>query len=123
MAAAIFPDNTVLVNFAAIKRLDLLESWLRGRGRWTRAVADEARMSSGYWPALNGLHDSGWLGEPIEIEGDEAVSTVERLRRQVFGGTASEPKKHLGESQTCYLIGSVDQWHGGKSPGVVGFRG
>lgn len=112
MAAAIFPDNTVLVNFAAINRLDLLESWLRGRGRWTRAVADEARISCGYWPALSGLHDAGWLEEPIEIEGDEAVAAVERLRRQVFGGSASEPKKHLGESQTCYLIGSIDQWHG-----------
>lgn len=112
MAAAIFPDNTVLVNFAAIQRLDLLESWLRGRGRWTRAVADEARMSSGYWPALSGLHDAGWLDEPIEIEGDKAVEEVERLRRQVFGGSTSEPKKHLGEAQTCYLFGSVGQWSG-----------
>lgn len=112
MAAAIFPDNTVLVNFAAIQRLDLLESWLRGRGRWTRAVADEAQKSGNYWPALRGLHDAGWLQEPIEIEGDEAAAAVEGLRRRVFGGSASEPKKHLGESQTCYLIGSVEQWHG-----------
>lgn len=112
MAAAIFPDNTVLVNFAAIQRLDLLESWLRGRGRWTRAVADEAKKSSGYWPALCELHDAGWLQEPIEIEGDDAAAAVERLRRRVFGGSASEPKKHLGESQTCYLIGSVENWHG-----------
>lgn len=28
MAAAVFPDNTVLCNFAAVHRLDLLEGWL-----------------------------------------------------------------------------------------------
>lgn len=38
MADPVFPDNTVLCNFAAIERLDLLIGWLRGRGRWTEAV-------------------------------------------------------------------------------------
>lgn len=112
MAAAIFPDNTVLVNFASIQRLDLLESWLRGRGYWTQAVADEAKMSSNYWPALAGLREAGWLHDPIEIDGDDAAAEVERLRRHVFGGAPAEPKKHLGESQTCYLIGSTENWRG-----------
>ncbi|GAA2490405.1 hypothetical protein GCM10010406_28160 [Streptomyces thermolineatus] len=38
-----FPDNTVLCNFAAVDRLPLLEKVLDGRGRWTQAVAHEAR--------------------------------------------------------------------------------
>lgn len=34
MAPAVFPDNTVFCNFAAVERIDLLIAWLRGRGRW-----------------------------------------------------------------------------------------
>lgn len=112
MAAAIFPDNTVLVNFAAVRRLDLLEGWLRGRGRWTEAVAFEAGRSGRYWPDLNGLRQAGWLGDPVEISNPDAVAAVERLRRVVFGGSSLEPLKHLGESQTCHLIGTDSAWKG-----------
>jgi len=35
----LFPDNTVLCNFAAVDRLDLLQAVLNGRGRWTPTVA------------------------------------------------------------------------------------
>ncbi|MGH3277686.1 MAG: hypothetical protein ACRDNW_00920 [Trebonia sp.] len=41
MTEHLFPDNTVLCNFAAVNRLDLLKSVLGGRGRWTEAVAYE----------------------------------------------------------------------------------
>ena len=50
MTAFWFPDNTVLRNFAAVKRLDLLESVLAGRGRWTAAVAYEATASTRFLP-------------------------------------------------------------------------
>ena len=42
----------VLCDFAAVDRLDLLRSVLDGRGRWTEAVAYEARKSARYLPAL-----------------------------------------------------------------------
>lgn len=45
MSALIFPDNTVLCNFAAVERIDLLMDWLRGRGRWCAAVHREASDS------------------------------------------------------------------------------
>lgn len=40
--AAVFPDNTVLCNFAAVDQLSLLRNWLLDRGRWSEAVAAEA---------------------------------------------------------------------------------
>jgi len=101
---ALFPDNTVLCNFAAVGRLDLLRDFLRGRGRWVEAVAEEARASARHLPILAGVHREGWLGEAIAIDDPDDIAGVERLRRHVFGGSAHEPRKHLGESQTCHVI-------------------
>lgn len=106
---AIFPDNTVLINFACINQLALLGGWLDGRGRWTEAVAYEASRSASYWPPMGELLDGGWLGEPVEPDTDSAKA-IDRLRRNVFGGTRNEPLKHLGESQTCYLLLNDLQW-------------
>lgn len=104
MADAIFPDNTVLCNFAAVHRLDLLEGYLRGRGRWAQAIAYEVGRSARYHPDLAGLAEAGWLGEPIVIDRPKDVEAVERIRRLTFGGSRSEPLRHLGESQTLWLL-------------------
>lgn len=40
MAPVVFPDNTVFCNFAAVERVDLLITRLRGRGRWRVRVDD-----------------------------------------------------------------------------------
>ncbi|MFH9007216.1 hypothetical protein ACH4E5_28745 [Streptomyces afghaniensis] len=99
-----FPDNTVLCNFAAVSRVPLLEKVLDGRGRWTQAVAHEAKQSAAYLPSLRGLLEAGWLGEPLEITDSRELVEVDRLRRAVFGGPASAPTKHLGEAETCVVI-------------------
>ncbi len=112
MAAAVFPDNTVLCNFAAVRRIDLLRDWLRGRGRWTAAVAYEVLRSTAHLPDLGRVTAVGWLGDPVDLDEDRAVTRVEHLRRDVFGGRAAEPTKHLGEAQTCYLLMEVSQWRG-----------
>lgn len=105
MAEYLFPDNTVLCNFAAVDRLDLLRSVLGGRGRWTEAVADETRQPALKLPALCALLSSGWLDEPIEITDLKDIQAVDRIRRAVFAdGTDDHPLKHLGEAQTCYVI-------------------
>jgi hypothetical protein len=104
MTEFLFPDNTVLCNFAATDRLDLLKAVLDGRGRWMEAIAYEASRSARVLPALRGLAGSGWLDEPIEIVDDTEVRAVERIRRAVFGGTEDKPLRHLGEAQTCYVI-------------------
>ena len=104
MATIVFPDNTVLCNFAAVHRVDLLRGWLRERGRWTEAVEYEARKSSEYLPDLDLVLDEGWLGEPIEINDESALSQVEAIRKSVFGGLPEKPRQHLGEAETCFLI-------------------
>src|SRR5713226_8544369 len=104
MTEFLFPDNTVLCNFAAVERLDLLESVLGGRGRWTEAVAYEASRSARVLPALGGLVAGCWLGEAIEISDEPDVLQINQIRRAVFGGTDDKPLKHLGEAQTCFVI-------------------
>jgi hypothetical protein len=89
-----------------------LQGFLRGRGRWTEAVAGEARASARVLPDLAMVDSQGWLGEPVQIDGPDAVTGVEHLRRDVFGGTATQPLKHLGEAQTCFLIHRDARWQG-----------
>lgn len=110
MSNALFPDNTVLCNFAAVHRLDLLEAFFRGRGRWVEAVAHEASKSARYLPDLR--HARLWMGEPIEINDEDDVVRVELLRQVVFGGASIDPLKHLGEAQTCYLLKEKSEWKG-----------
>ncbi|MFF3407739.1 hypothetical protein ACFYW8_16325 [Streptomyces sp. NPDC002742] len=106
-----FPDNTVLCNFAAVDRLPLLEKVLDGRGRWTEAVAHEAEQSARFLPRLRDIASAGMLGEPIAITDIEEITAVDRLRRAVFGGVASEPTRHLGEAETCVLITMRPEFH------------
>ncbi|RJF40477.1 hypothetical protein D4740_07200 [Actinomyces sp. 2119] len=40
-----FPDNTVLINMAVLGRVDLLERFTRGRGRWCASIEHEWRRS------------------------------------------------------------------------------
>lgn len=113
MGYAVFPDNTVLCNFAAVSRLDLLRDWLRGRGRWCGAVAHEASQSSRVWPQLASISAEGWLGDPIEVDEGQAFA-IQRLRRLVMGGDPARPSQHLGEAETCHVIRTVaefaDSW-------------
>lgn len=112
MIEAFFPDNTVLCNFAAVDRLDLLRSVLGERGRWMEAVAYEASRSARYLPGLAGLDSAGWLGDPVETSEDADVQAIERVRRAAFGGTDDKPLQHLGEAQTCYVIKNWAQFAG-----------
>lgn len=112
MPEYLFPDNTVLCNFAAIDRLDLLKATPSGRGRWTEAVAYEATQSTSMLPALNELSTGGWLGEPIEITDEGDIHRIQQVRRAVFGGTEHKPLRHLGEAETCYIILSWEAFAG-----------
>lgn len=105
MSTAVFPDNTVLCNFAAIDRLDLLLNWLRGRGRWCAAVRSETIKSTPYLPPLAVLTpENGPLGAAIDIDDEEVIQQIEAIRINGLGGMSDEPLKHLGEAQTCYII-------------------
>ncbi|MDN5789407.1 MAG: hypothetical protein L0H25_00870 [Micrococcales bacterium] len=112
MATWTFPDNTVLCNFAAVGRIDLLRTFLGERGRWAEAVAEEARKSAGFLPDLSELVGGEMMGEPIEVVDPAHIRRVEVIRRDIFGGRPNQPLKHLGEAQTCFLIHEVDEWRG-----------
>lgn len=103
----IFPDNTVLCNFAAVKRIDLLGSYVGDHGRWAQAVKFEETKSEPYFPALGELLDGRLLGEAIEIDD---IDKVNRIRRGVFGGSDDEPLKHLGEAESCYIISTYAEY-------------
>jgi predicted nucleic acid-binding protein len=108
----LFPDNTVLCNFAAVERLDLLAAVLNGRGRWTQAVAHEAGKSARVHPCLADIPSEGWLGDPVEITSESEIRQISLIRRAVFGGTDDEPLKHLGEAETCFVIRNWDEFAG-----------
>ncbi len=108
----LFPDNTVLCNFATIDRLDVLRTVLNGRGRWTEAVAYEASLSARTLTPLFRLPEEGWLGEPIEVTADADVRRIEQIRRAVFGGDETRPLQHLGEAQTCFVIKEWPEFSG-----------
>lgn len=112
MTKFLFPDNTVLCNFAAVDRLELLKAVLDGQGRWTEAVAYEAGQSAQFLPALRRLITDRWLGEEIEIVNEKDIRQTDRIRRAVFGGTAHQPLKHLGEAQTCFVIAEWAEFAG-----------
>lgn len=104
MTDYLFPDNTVLCNFAAVHQLPLLEKLLDGNGRWAEAVEQEATKSAAYYPDLSSISAKGWLGTPLEIDDEIELRQVEGLRRAVFGGSASRPLEHLGEAQTIHIV-------------------
>ncbi len=101
MSSLLFPDNTVLCNYASIERIDLLKSVVTDRGRWTQAVYAEARNSAAWWPCLSEVMDGSVLGEPIETDDADQVN---RIRLARLGGSPLKPMEHLGEAETCYLI-------------------
>lgn len=106
-----FPDTVVLCHFAAIGRLDLLQGWLAGRGRWTQAVFAEVRRSEKHHPTLRAVLQPGhaWMGRSLRVYDTDAV---EELRAGVFGGSSQRPSDHLGEAKTCHLVISDPSFQG-----------
>lgn len=98
----LFPDNSVIINFVMIDRLDLLRAFLRDRARVTQAVSQEINDSVSKVAGLNKLDQEEWFGKPIRLTRQK--QQIEGIRRFVFGGRVDQPKKHLGESETLYLI-------------------
>lgn len=112
MTVFLFPDNTVLCNFACVDRLDILEAVLNGRGRWTSAVAYEASRSARLLAPLLALPGAGWLGEPIEVTEEAHIQRIQQIRRAVFGGADDQPLTHLGEAETCFVLKEWDEFTG-----------
>jgi predicted nucleic acid-binding protein len=97
-----FPDNTVLINFAIINRMDLLERLAHGNGRWCATVATECAESARR-PGLAALDGAGGIfGEPLFPEDAEHQDI--RVLRDQLAGPGDPPTQHLGEAETIAII-------------------
>lgn len=103
MSTLLFPDNTVLINFAYIGRMDLLERLTGGRGAWCQSVAAECDRSSRF----NGLDElvkaHNIFGVPwLPESGAEHLEI--RLLREEMARPGDSAVKHLGEAETIVLM-------------------
>ncbi len=96
-----FPDNTVLTNFALINRMDLLRRLANGKGRWCASVASECRNSAKR-PDLTALDDAEDIfGEPLYPDQAE-LQDAQALRSQL--AAPGDPRtQHLGEAETVAI--------------------
>ncbi|MFF0529405.1 hypothetical protein ACFYT3_13525 [Nocardia amikacinitolerans] len=111
MSEFLFLDSAVLGNFVRVGRLDLLESILGGRGRWTSAVEYEVARAL---PADALVSLNGCMGEPIDIDDPAEIGEVHRLRRVVFGGAETRSLQNLGEAETCFLLTKRSEFAGSR---------
>jgi predicted nucleic acid-binding protein len=97
-----FPDNTVLINFAVINRMDLLSRLANGNGRWCAAVKTECAKSARRpeLAALDGAREI--FGEPLFPDAAEHLDV--RLLRDELAGPGDDLSKHLGEAETLAII-------------------
>lgn len=102
MVSFFFADNTVLVSFATIGRMDLLQTLFNGKGAWCPTVRDECHDSANF-PGLGSIIDADtFLGAPI------MPTKSELLRAQQFRTQLAKPGeskyKHLGEAETLAVM-------------------
>lgn len=98
-----FADNTVLINFCLIGRLDLLERLMNGSGAWTATVQIECDESAHYpgCAELSTVHL--FLGEPYRPATDGERAAIEEAR-EFLREPGDGPEKHLGEAETVGVI-------------------
>jgi predicted nucleic acid-binding protein len=97
-----FPDNTVLINFAIINRMDLLERLANSNGRWCATVATECAASASR-PELAALSSAGGIfGEPLYPNAAEHQDIV--VLRDQLASPGDRPTQHLGEAETIAIV-------------------
>lgn len=102
MTLVLFPDTTVLINLATIRRMDLLEKIAAERA-WCGSVAGECD----HWAAEPGLtdmqHARDIFGEPLRPD-----TAVEHLTTRTYFERLRVPgearTKNLGEAETLAII-------------------
>lgn len=103
MTSLLFPDNTVLVNFALIRRVDVLAQIMVGRAAWVATVASECARSSAE-PGLESMAEyPGILGDPLFPQTASEYLQA-RLLREDLAVPGDGPHQHLGEAETLAII-------------------
>lgn len=103
----LFPDNTVLINFAIIEQVSLLEKILSGKGTWVAAVAAECELSvrTGLYPAeLASV--SAMITETLIPTRSEVID-ARTIRNEIAAPYEPFPKSY-GEAQTLAIITKRD---------------
>ena len=100
-------DTCTLENFAAVGRLDLLQTLYSDRSAWTDGTELEIRRGAAERPYLQELIDATWLGTPIAIDEALAIRQIDRIRRGL-GGSPALPTQHLGEAQAIYHLTALE---------------
>lgn len=107
-----FPDTTVLCNFAAVSRLDLLREFLGSRGRWAQSVEAEVLAAIGHWPSLQKVVAENWFPPSIAASHPGELEKVQTFRRVRLYGDPAKPRQNLGESETFVLIEGREEFRG-----------
>lgn len=106
MTALLFPDTTVLVNFALLRRMDLLEVAAGGgRGRWCGTVAKECDASAHQRELQDLRLVPTILGTPLYPETGAERLEVQHLRTEL-ASPGDRSTDHLGEAETLAIITS-----------------
>jgi len=102
-SAAVIPDNTVLINFAHINRMDVLKRLIRDRGIWCASVAQECSNSAKQagLEALEGAVEI--FGDPLYPD-TEAEHLDVRLMRLELAQPGDSRYAHLGEAETIAIV-------------------
>ncbi len=96
-----FPDNTVLVNFAHINRVALLGTLFPNR-QWCATVRSECAKSARL-PGLADLRNApGVFGSALYPDRAEHIDA--QLIRQAMAIPGDDPYKHLGEAETIAIV-------------------
>lgn len=94
------PDNTVLINFAIIGRMDLLAELLKGQGTWCLSIARECDKSTTYHPDLS--EAAAIFGEPLVPTPSERVNA--QTLREAMASPGEPATQHLGEAETIAIV-------------------
>lgn len=100
---SVFPDNTVLVNFATIGRMDLLASLVGSNGRWCITVAGECDDWSGNLDLPEMLKAHEIFGDPLVPESGREHRAAQRYR-DMLRSAGQPPTQNTGEAETLAII-------------------
>ena len=98
----IFPDNTVLINFALVGQVDLFEALVGDNGSWTYTISEECSKSAQMegLSSLTRMHDI--LGEPLYPSRAERIDML--LIRERLALPNDPASKHLGEAEAIAIL-------------------
>jgi len=110
VSTLVFPDTTVVRNFALLHRMDLLHELVVGRAAWCATVASECHDQA----RGDGLEDmalaSTIFGSPWYPHDAEHIDVM--VLREELAAPGDGPKQHLGEAETIVLAST-------RSPGAI----